>query len=97
MSASQFGSFDGLDNRREIMRLLVRLGDGLSSDQGAARRASFLRALIDLSGNGFAGRLPTVTSCNAVEAYHLFIAITGCLGVPIETAARRLEQEVARR
>ncbi len=35
-----------------------------------------------------------VTPCTAAEAYHLFVAITGCLGVQVDEAARLLERVV---
>jgi hypothetical protein len=92
-----FKEFDGLDNRRELMRLLSRLGDGLSFEAGNRRRARFLQSLLGASTNGFDGKPLRATPCSTVEAYHLLIAITGALGVPIEVAARKLERLVANR
>jgi hypothetical protein len=89
-------SFDGLDNRRDLLALLARLGHGLPERQAMMRRARFLRSLLPASETGFAGRPVTVTPCTALEAFHLFLAITSALGVPIETAAGRLEEEVRR-
>jgi hypothetical protein len=37
----QFGSFDGLDNRRELYRLLDRLSVGVSPAEGCRRRREF--------------------------------------------------------
>jgi hypothetical protein len=92
---TQFGTFDGLDNRKAIMHLLDRLGDGRSLEEGAQRRATFLRSLIrDSQSRGLSGVPMEVTPCDAVGAYHLFVAITGCLYVPIEEAARKLERLV---
>ena len=92
--SGQFGSFDGLDNRRTVMDLFARLGSNRPEQEARAMRAAFLQGLIDHSLNGFA-RLPRrVDPCSAVEAYHLFTAITGCLAVPVDQAARLLEETV---
>ena len=88
---SNFGSFDGLDNRREIMILLERLG----SD---AARARFLESLIPKSLCGFANAPMKVKgNCDAVAAYFMLIGITNELRVPIDTAARLLEDRVRRK
>jgi hypothetical protein len=90
----QFGSFDGLDNRRELMVLFERLGDPLPEALKREKRAEFLRKMIRLSGNGFADKKATVRPCDAVEAYFQFVAITGCLQVDINRAAKMLEDEL---
>lgn len=83
-------TFDGRDNRREVMILLQRLG----TDR---RRARFIEGLIRLSGNGFASAPARVAgNCDPVTAYHLMIAACNELGVSINEAARRLEAEVKR-
>ncbi len=92
--SGQFSSFDGLDNRRELMSLMVRLGEGLPEDRARARRARFLQGLLGGSTTGLAGNELKVTPCSAVDAYNLFVAITGVLGVPIDAAASRLERLV---
>jgi hypothetical protein len=91
----QYGSFDGLDNRREIMRLLKRLGHGLPELAQAERRSRFLRKLLRYSQNGFDTRQMQLAPCSVVDAYFAFLAITGTLGVPIDQAARLLEKEVS--
>lgn len=98
IDGGQFGSFDGLDNRRAVMELFVRMGDGLDEYSAARRRATFLQSLIRGSTSGFS-RTPgfSVSPCSAVDAYLLFVAITGCLDVPVERAAKLLEAEVRRR
>lgn len=90
----QFGSFDGRDNRKTVMDLFVRFGHNRPEAHAAAMRAAFLQGLMDHSTNCFAGKMVQVSPCSAVEAYHLFVAITGCLGVPVEKAARTLEMVV---
>lgn len=92
----QFGSFDGLDNRKSIMDLFVRFADGKSEEQARQNRAIFLTRLIKLSGNGFAATLPQIKPCSAVEGYLFFTAICGQLGVPIERGARQLEDYIRR-
>lgn len=81
-------TFDGRDNRREIMILLFRLG----SD---ARRAAFLESLIPLSLRGFAGAPARVEGrCDPSAAYFMLIGVCNELGVPIDRAAARLEATV---
>ncbi len=94
--SGQFGAFDGLDNRKTVMALFVRMGQGKPEVLARSMRAGFLQALIDGSMNGFAKVPRKVSPCSAVEAYNLFVAITGVLGVPIDRAARLLEETVRR-
>lgn len=84
-------TFDGLDNRREVMILLERL----ESDYA---RAQFLRSLLPASTNGFA-RAPVSTEgpCDCVSAYLMFISICNELGVPVTDAMGKLERAVRRR
>jgi len=87
---SEIDTFDGLDNRREVMLLLERLG----TDE---RRAEFLESLVPRSLNGFAGAPMRVAgNCDAVAAYFMLVGITNELGVPINDAARQLEGIVRR-
>ncbi len=82
-------TFDGLDNRREVMILLERLG----SDQC---RADFISALVrSHSMNGFAGcKAEVVESCDPVTAYFMLVGACNELGVSINKAARLLEKRV---
>ena len=85
---TELDTFDGLDNRREVMVLLDRLG----SDR---RRAAFLESLIPLSLKGFAGcPMKVVGRCDSVRAYFILVGVCNELGVSINEAARRLEREV---
>ena len=87
---SELDTFDGLDNRREVMILLSRLG----SDQ---RRARFLESLIPLSLKGFAGcPMKVYGPCDPVRAYFMLVGVCNELGVSINEAAQRLEKEVRR-
>ena len=86
---SELETFDGLDNRRELMILLQRLG----SDQA---RANFISKVVSLSSRGFAGTKATVTQhCDPVAAYFLLVDCCNSLGVSINAAARMLEREVS--
>jgi hypothetical protein len=88
---SELETFDGRDNRREVMILLQRLG----SDD---RRARFLESLIPSSVNGFAGvQMEVVGPCDPVAAYFALVGICNELGVPINEAARRLDRLVSGR
>lgn len=85
---TELDTFDGLDNRREVMILLHRLG----SDE---RRAAFLESLIPQSLNGFAGCPMKVRgSADPVASYYMLVGICNELGVSINEAARRLERAV---
>lgn len=82
--------FDGLDNRRELMILLDRLG----SDQ---RRAAFLCSVVSRSRNGFANtNVQVVKYCDSVTAYYMLVGICNELGVSISAAARQLDEVVRR-
>lgn len=85
---SELDTFDGLDNRREVMVLLQRLG----SDE---RRAAFITALVGRSRNGFAGcAAQVVDHCDPVAAYFMLVSVCNELGVSINEAALLLEAEV---
>ena len=85
---SELDTFDGLDNRKEIMTLLTCLG----SDK---RRAAFLESLIPSSLKGFAGcPCKVVGACSSVAAYFMFISICNELGCSVNDAAKRLEAVV---
>ena len=87
---TELETFDGKDNRKEIMIMLFRLG----SDQ---RRARFLESLIPLSLKGFAGvPMKVQGQCDPSAAYFMMVSTCNELGVSINVAARKLEQEVKR-
>jgi hypothetical protein len=87
---TELETFCGLDNRREIMTLLVRL----DSDQ---RRAAFLESLIPNSLNGFAAAPMKVRGkADPVSAYYMMVSICNELGVSINVAAQKLEKIVKR-
>lgn len=88
MAKSALQSFDGLDNRREIMAMLFRLGTD-------ARRAAFLQSLIPLSLKGFKeAPMKVQGNCTAIAAYHMLIGVCNELGVDINVAAAKLEKVV---
>lgn len=94
--SGQFAEYDTLEDRREILILFQRLGKHLPEALAMRKRARFLESLIPESVSCFAELPLKVTPCSAVEAYHLFIAIVGVLGVPIAEGAKRLDAEVRR-
>ncbi|MBX9682124.1 MAG: hypothetical protein K2X38_25480 [Gemmataceae bacterium] len=94
ITTGQFGSFDGRDNRRELMILMQKLGE--KSPDPKKHRAAFLQGLIPHSVSALAAA-PLIVNpdkCDPVGAYFLFGAITGCLDVPIEAAAKLLDEAV---
>lgn len=85
---TEIETFDGLDNRRETMILLQKLGTDYD-------RAKFLQSLIPCSLKGFAGTPAKVEgSCDPVAAYFLLVGICNEIGVSINEAMRRLDKEV---
>ncbi len=95
--SGQFGSFDGRDNRKALMEMLSRVGYGLPEMQAAQQRAAFLQGLLNGSTNGFADKPFQATPLSPTDAYFALVALTGAFGVPVEEAARRLEQEARKR
>lgn len=85
----QFDTFDTLEDRRELVILFQRLGEGPRAD---ALRAKWLESLIPKTW-----QVPSVNpaSCHPVGAYYLFVQIVGVLGVPIRVAAAALDEYVA--
>lgn len=93
----QFDTFDNLSDRREMVILFERLGEGLPELDARKVRAKFLQDLIPHSVSSLADNPLIVSPCGATDAYFLFINITGVLGVPIADGARLLEDAVRRR
>lgn len=88
--ATELETFDGKDNRREIMILLERLG----SD---AARARFIEGLIPHSLKGFAAAPMKVRgTCDPTAAYFMMVSVCNELGVSINTAAKKLDAEVSK-
>jgi hypothetical protein len=88
MMKSELALFDGLDNRREIMAMLVRLG----SDRARRR---FLLSLIPLSLSGLATVPASIQgNCHPTAAYFTMVSICNEVGVSINVAALKLLEEV---
>lgn len=96
--SAQFGTFDTTADRRELVILFQKLGEGLPENKARELRASWLQSLIagSISMPG-APMQVNPDSCHPVGAYLLFIQIVGVLGVPIATAAKQLDAYVAKR
>ena len=85
---SELEYFDGLDNRKEIIALLFRLGSN-------TKRAQFIESLIPHSLKGFAECPMRVTgNCDPVAAYYMLVGVCNELGVSINLVAQKLEKEV---
>lgn len=89
--SGQFGSFDGVDNRKEVRILFERMGKDFPEPVAMAMRAKFLESLIPESVSCFASKPLKVDPCSASQAFALFVQITGVLGVPVEKAAKLLD------
>ena len=96
MKLQNFGTFDGLDNRKELVRMFDRLLHKTSPEEGKAKVACFIQALVGM-GNKFSKRA-VVTSApqNTYEAYAMFAGICGnpAFGLDITKAAQVLEKVV---
>lgn len=81
-------TFDGLDNRKDILRMLERLG----SDH---HRAMFIKNLMPMSVMGFS-QSPVQLSgpCSPIAAYFLMVNVCNSMGVSINSAVKKLEREV---
>lgn len=78
------------------MILMQKLGSKLPAPLDKERRARFLQGLIPHSVSSLAKAPLQVNAagCDPIGAYHLFVAITGVLGVQIDKAAKLLDEEV---
>ena len=95
----QFDTFDNLEDRRELVILFERLGEGLPEPMAMEVRARFLESLIPHSVGALADKplKANAAECTPVGAYLLFVAITGILEVPIADAAQLLTNVVRKR
>jgi hypothetical protein len=95
----QFDTFDTKDDRRELVILFQKLGEGLPESMAREVRAAWLQALIPQSVSGLATAPLKVNpdSCHPVGAYTLFVQIVGVLGVPIKQASVQLDRFVKRK
>ncbi len=95
----QFDTYDNREDRRELVILFERLGEGLPEELAREVRARFLESLIPQSYSAMRGApmKANPNECSAVGAYQLFIAIVGVLGVSIDEAARKLDDTVRRK
>lgn len=85
---SALKTFDGLDNRKNIMEMLFRLGTD-------AARKKFIESLIPHSETCFADKPMKVTgNCDPSAAYFMMVSICNELGVNINVAAAKLEKVV---
>ena len=99
MKNVQFDTFDTVSDRRELVILFQKLGEGLPDKQAQEVRAKWLESLIPISVSSLANAPMKVNpdACHPVGAYQLFVQIVGVLGVPIREAAKRLDEEVKRK
>ena len=99
--SGQFGSFEGLDNRKAVFRLLQRMGKGVSEEVACARRACFIQGLLSGASSPVVqtgAYVRTTGGMTPTEAYNAFIGITGVLNLDAEAAcyqtAAQLEKTV---
>lgn len=95
----QFDTFDNLEDRRELVILFQKLGEGLPDAMANEVRAKFIEDLIPASVSGLADAplKADPRQCHPSGAYMLFVQVVGVLGVPIRDAARKLDGVVKRR
>ena len=93
--SGQCGTFDSRDNRRDLLRMFQRIGRGESEERAAAMRAIALEKILTGASCPVVREGAAVRPVSPMEAYAVFVGITGTLGRPIEQAAVDLE-EIAR-
>lgn len=92
--AKQFGSFDGLDNRRSLWGMLERLGDGVSWEQGYARRREVLQWCSQQCKGPF-GKPVNVTDDGMVttsDAYWILVGMATCYELDLDMVARKIDR-----
>lgn len=93
----QFGTFDTLSDRRDLFRLLERLGDGVPAEVGCQRRREFLAWCCRQAGKR-SGMLVAVDPKTIGLAGEVYADIVGIASLPgyldIEAAAVELERIV---
>lgn len=87
--------FDDFGNRRELMRMLARLGQGVSEEVACARRGEFIRSLMltapaPMAHGGVAPPMPTAA------AYCAVVGLSQALGVDIEETVKQLDEKLRR-
>lgn len=91
--SQQFGTFDNLEDRRELVILFQKLGKGFPEALARTVRAEWLESLMAESLSMSTTPVQVnPDSCHPVGAYLLFVQIVGVLGVPIRVAAAKLER-----
>jgi hypothetical protein len=95
----QFDTFDTKDDRRELVILFQKLGEGLPESMAREVRAAWLESLIVQSKTGLkkAPLKVNPAMCHPVGAYEVFVQIVGVLGVSINDAAVQLDRFVKRK
>jgi len=95
----QFDTFDTKEDRRELVILFQKLGEGLPEPMQNEVRAKWLEMLVLLSMNGM-DKCPVeidAKQCSAVGVYNIFVQFVGVLGIKISEAARLLDDCVKKK
>jgi hypothetical protein len=87
--------FDDLANRKALMRMLSRLGRGVSEEVACARRANFIRELmlnapVPMMQGGEAPPMP------AAAAYCAVIGLAQVGDVDLEEVSKQLDEKLRR-
>lgn len=93
----QFDTFDNKEDRRELVILFEKLGNGLPESMQRQYRATWLENLATSELGTFKEHPIRVTPCGAGDAMLIFTQIVGVLGVPIKEAAKKLDAAVRKR
>lgn len=95
----QFGTFDNLSDRKDLVYLFEQLGAGLPEERARDVRAKFLRMVVLLSHTSLANSVADIDpeQCDATKAYQSFVHIIGVLEVRMADAVRILEECVRKK
>jgi hypothetical protein len=87
--------FDGLDNRKTLLDLMQRLGQGVGEEQACARRGAVIQLLLRRHGHPMAGQAQA-SPMTQEEAYMALAAMSGVLGADVAKLACDLERQLRR-
>lgn len=92
--AQQFGTFDSLQNRKDLMRMWNALGKGCCPEVAAVKRAAFLKRMLKQGDSPLASVVAKVKGTDSVGAYGLTVAAAQALGVDLNEAANELDRRL---
>jgi hypothetical protein len=94
MSKQFGGSFEGLDNRRDLWKMLDRVGEGLPREMADVERARLLGGMLGTATSPAAAKGFVPQGLSTGDAYFAAIGIAGVLGADMEQFAIGLDRHL---